>query len=203
MKKRNILFGILILVAIILISGCIEQANDRSENSRAAVTEPKQDGQDCNADSECSSGVCDFIKQDGGECAPSSCTPGSQAQGISDVTFFCNQDNQWQKIKNISESCTYDYECFRKTGKDCPSCHPEDYRYSCKNSVCAEEKLQDECEKRGLKRILTKEESDNNRDGTCYPSMAQRQLFTVCAPCGNKVCDTELESKCNCPEDCE
>jgi len=32
--------------------------------------------------------------------------------------------------------------------------------------------------------------------------MAQRILRTVCAPCGNGVCDPD-ESVCNCPRDCK
>ncbi|MEZ4815598.1 MAG: hypothetical protein R3A80_10395 [Bdellovibrionota bacterium] len=24
----------------------------------------------------------------------------------------------------------------------------------------------------------------------------------ICAPCGNNICDTQWEDKCNCPEDC-
>jgi hypothetical protein len=27
--------------------------------------------------------------------------------------------------------------------------------------------------------------------------------LSICTPCGNGICDTEYENKCNCPEDCK
>src|SRR3989344_2324666 len=188
----------IVLVGVVVISGCAQTSNKNS-----LTTGDKIEGQDCSADNQCKSGVCDFIKHDFGECASINCTVGSQAQGIKDISFYCDQNNQWEKIRTVGESCSYDYECFKKTGKDCPSCHPEDYKYFCKGNICAEEKQLDQCEKQGLKRITSKEDSDNNGDGSCFPSMAQRAEITVCAPCGNSVCDSVLESKCNCPEDCK
>ncbi len=187
----------ILLVGVIIVSGCTQTIT----NSPTITT--KLAGQDCSADNQCQSGVCDFVKQDFGKCALVNCTVGSQAQGVTDISFYCDQNSQWKKIKVTGESCNYNYECFKKTGKDCPSCHPEDYKYFCKNNICVEEKQQDQCEKQGLKRITSKEDADNNGDGTCFPTLAQRAEITVCAPCGNGACDTELESKCNCAEDCK
>ena len=158
----------------------------------------QQENQECHSDSECESGVCDFMKQDFGICAPVVCETGVQAQGISDISFFCNENNEWQKIKNGGERCDFDYECFRETTKDCPTCH-NDYSYSCKNNTCTAEKQLNECEQQGLKRILRKDQYF----GECIESIAQLTLPTVCAPCGNGVCNVELETKCNCPEDCQ
>ena len=201
-KNRYPSYGIFVLsmVSVFFISGCIQQINNKDQTS---LSGEKLEGQDCSADSECKSGVCNFIKQNMGNCVAVSCVPESQAQGISDISFFCDPNNQWQKIKGLGEKCDYDYECFRRTGKDCPTCHPEDYSYYCKNNICVEEEHSNECEKQGLKRITSKEDSDNNGDGSCFPTTAQRREITVCAPCGNSVCDTELESKCNCPQDCK
>jgi len=199
--NKNLFLGILIICAIAIIGVVLFVLN-----KPAPVTLPtgeKAEGQDCRSDIECKSGVCNFIKQDWGQCAAVICITGSQAQGISDISFFCSQNNKWQKIKNLGKKCNYDYECFRHTCKDSPGCHFEDYKYSCKNNACVEEKQQNACEKQGLKRITSKSDADSNGDGSCFPSMAQREEITVCAPCGNGVCDTELESKCNCPVDCK
>jgi len=54
----------------------------------------------------------------------------------------------------------------------------------------------------GLVRIVAKEDADMNRDGSCIVTLAQRELITVCAPCGDGTCDKDLESACNYPEDC-
>lgn len=201
-KNKYILYGIIVLIAfgIIFVAGCTRQTNNQNPTLPAGE---KLEGEDCRSDNECASGVCNFIKQDWGQCTPVVCATGSQAQGLSGISFFCNQNNQWQKIKNIGQSCNFDHECFKQTGKNCPTCHPEDYKYYCKNNICVEEKQLNECEQQGLKRVTSKEDADSNRDGSCFPSMAQRVEITVCAPCGNGVCDDELESKCNCPEDCK
>lgn len=85
-----------------------------------------------------------------------------------------------------------------------PSCDLTDIPRTsafCKNNVCTQEIAQDECEAQGLKRILDKNEYDVY-DGRCIESFAQRALNTVCAPCGNGVCEENLESECNCREDC-
>ena len=174
-----------ILLMGVIIAGCVQQDNQSGEK-------------DCRSDSECTSGVCDFIKHDFGNCAPVVCDTGSQAHGINDISFFCNQSGEWQKIKNLGESCDFDYECFRETTKDCPTCH-NDYSYSCKNNTCTAEKQLNECEQQGLKRILR----NDQYFGECIESMAQMTLPTVCAPCGDGVCNAEIETGCNCPEDCQ
>ena len=176
------------------------------QNSQQKVALPRGDtleGQDCNADVECQSGVCDFIKQDWGKCAPVNCAVGTQAQGISDIAFFCNQNNEWQLIKKIGENCANDYECFKAMCKDNPGCHPGDYRYYCKNNVCAAERQLNECEVQGLQRVSAKEAVTNSSTGECQIFIEQREEPTVCAPCGNGICEADLESKCNCPADCE
>ncbi|MDO8428840.1 MAG: hypothetical protein Q7S92_06545 [Candidatus Diapherotrites archaeon] len=200
---------ILFLIAVIVISGCTLPANEDTElpavndlnTGLPAVDELKE--QDCSSNTDCESNVCDFQKQDLGICAPVTCIPGSQANGLNNIAFFCNEQSVWQEIKPIGESCNFDYECFRKTDKDCPSCNSGDYIYSCKNAVCVQESQQNECEAQGLKRITSKEDADSSNDGSCFETLAQRPIFTVCAACGNNVCETELESNCNCPEDCE
>jgi len=55
----------------------------------------------------------------------------------------------------------------------------------------------------GKKTILAKSEYKIDTSGRCYETLEQRQLTTVCAPCGNHTCDQPLESKCNCPQDCK
>ena len=201
-KDEHLLHRILAfwMLAVILIAGCMQGTDDEGT---AFPPGGRPEGGDCRSDSECSSGVCDFIKQDWGRCAPVECTTGSQADGLSDVSFFCNRSGRWQEIRGVGEGCDFDYECFRRTGKDCPTCHLEDYRYYCRNGTCAEEMLPNECELMGLKRITSKEDADASGDGSCEPTMAQRTETTVCAPCGNGLCDSEMESKCNCPEDCD
>jgi len=158
--------------------------------------------QDCRSDGDCRSGVYNFIKQDYGICASSTCTPGSVIQGISNTSFFCNQSNRWERTRSFCEPCSEDWECTARTCKDAPGCHPGDYRTSCKNGTCTEESRVNECEMQGLVRIVAKEDADMNRDGSCIVTLAQRELITVCAPCGDGTCDKDLESACNCPEDC-
>lgn len=199
-ESKCTIHGISALVVISVISvGCTYQI-DESPALPTLLTGGKLEGESCSLDSDCVSGVCDYIKQDWGRCAPVDCTTGAQAQGIADISFFCNQDGKWQRIKSVGENCDFDYECFRRTGKDCPTCYPEDYRYYCRD-ICIEEKQLNECEKQGLKRILRQDEYVI-LDEQCVESLEQRRLSTVCAPCGNGICDEELESECNCPEDC-
>lgn len=203
--KINQLLGILLIIlAGILVAGCsqtsrpTEVMNATSVESPASATTTLQ----CRSDTECRSGVCDFIKQDMGTCADTKCSPGSQAQGIYDISFFCNRDGHWEKIKKTGDPCMHNYECYTRTCKDAPDCPPGDYLTSCKNGICVLEQQRNECELKGLKRITVKEDADQNRDGSCFKTLAQRELKTVCSPCGNGVCERELESKCNCPADC-
>jgi len=197
MKNSNFICRISFLAIIFLftLAGCGRPVTPASEGKSA--------GQDCGANSECASRVCNFMKQDIGRCAPLKCKTGQQASGLSDIAFFCGRDSKWQAIRQVGEKCSFNYECFKATGKDCPTCHPGDYKYYCKEGFCVAEKQLNACEEQGLKRIVSKEDADSQNDGSCVPSMAQRPEITVCAPCGNGVCDAELESKCNCPEDCK
>ncbi|MCX6744608.1 MAG: hypothetical protein NTX82_03735 [Candidatus Parcubacteria bacterium] len=160
----------------------------------------KTSGQDCNQDAECQSGACNFIKENFGQCQPAQCVTSEQTLGISgQTTYYCDHNNQWQKIRQFGESCAYDYECVIITCKDNPGCHPGDFKYYCKNNECVAEQQPDECELKGLKRIIT-EYMDLN---TCAESIAQHEIGTACAPCGNGKCDKEVENKCNCPVDCQ
>ena len=194
-------FPLILFFSLFLLLGCVQGPSGNSPDKSLSSDEAKTEGQICRSDSDCNSGVCDFIKQDFGTCAAVVCTHGTQAQSIADISFFCNQGRQWEKIKKIGDNCSYDYECFKRTGKDCPSCHPEDYQYYCKDHICVEESQLNECEQQGLKRITSKADADGT-DGPCPILIAQRPERTVCASCGNGICDTDLESKCNCPEDC-
>ncbi|MBI5553278.1 MAG: hypothetical protein HY917_00900, partial [Candidatus Diapherotrites archaeon] len=141
-------FPIVAVFAIILFSGCLQNPADTNANQGSG---PGAEGTECRSDNECQSGVCDFIKQDFGSCAPVVCVKGTQAQGLSDISFFCNENREWEQIKAIGENCTSDFECFKRTGKDCPTCHPEDFEYYCKNNVCVEEYRKNACEQQGLK----------------------------------------------------
>jgi len=163
----------------------------------------KTQGQDCYADTDCQSGICNFIKENFGQCQPAQCATGDQTIGVSgQTTYYCDHNNQWQKIRQFGETCNNDYECVKITCKDNPGCHPGDFKYYCKDNKCAAEQQQNECVKQGLVRINEKEAFTRN-DGSCVEVfIEQREEPTVCAPCGNGVCDTELENKCNCPADC-
>ena len=50
--------------------------------------------------------------------------------------------------------------------------------------------------------MLRKDQYSLLEDGSYIENMVRMELPTVCAPSGNGVCDEELESACNCPEDC-
>jgi hypothetical protein len=81
-----------------------------------------------------------------------------------------------------------------------PTCALSDIpAVSCKNNICTSEIQPNECEQQGLTKILRKDQY--NQD--CFESVAQMILPTVCAPCGNNICETDVESICNCPVDCD
>lgn len=193
MTSKNALV-FLFLLALLSFFGCVSL--DGSVLSFGGSSEASN----CSSNFECASGVCDFFKQDLGKCAPLNCSAGDQAQGLSDVAFYCDEAGKWKAIKAISASCSHDYECFKKTCKDSPLCNAGDYLYYCKNSVCVEEQQANECERQGLKRIVRKEEYLDL--DACIETLAQRAILTTCSACGDGVCDEELEFKCNCPEDC-
>jgi len=52
----------------------------------------------------------------------------------------------------------------------------------------------------GLKLINPKTPLENLNKGLCKHTMG---TAGVCRPCGNGVCDTEYEDRCNCSEDCK
>ncbi len=174
-----------LIVALLILSSCTQQ-NASNDTVNA-----------CTTDTDCPSGVCNPLKADQGECAPITCTPGDRT---STNHFFCNSSEEWQPSKAPGQPCKEDYECFRQSCFMNPMCELSDIpAVSCKNSVCTAQIHENECEQQGLKKILRKDQFNEQ----CFESIAQRVLPTVCAPCGNNVCETELESKCNCPEDCD
>ncbi len=192
-KNKRLIHGILVLavIGVISISGCIQQP---LEKGSILTTGDKLEGEDCRQHSECRSGVCDHYKKDHGKCAPTSCETGKRSDNNN---FFCNENGEWDQSNREGESCAQDYGCHQPTCFMIPACDLTDIprtRARCKDKVCVYEIEQDECDKQGLKRILTKEDCG---------SMAQRTLSTTCAPCGNGACDKEIESECNCPEDCK
>ena len=158
-------------------------------------------GADCNLHDQCASGVCDHYKADLGKCAVTDCEPESK---IDNNHFYCGQNRLWHASRNVGEFCEFDFECFKQTCFMIPDCQLTDIPntiVSCENNKCVSRVEKDSCEKQGLKRVLAKNEFIPTSDGSCVESMAQRELKTVCVPCGNHVCD-EPESNCNCPEDC-
>ena len=103
MNKKIIFIGI-VIICVIVIGGIIFLINKPfpiNQPQQILSTGEKLEGQDCRSDSECKSGVCNFIKQDWGTCAAVNCVAGSQAQGLSNISFFCNQNGNWQKIRNL------------------------------------------------------------------------------------------------------
>ena len=166
----------------------------------APVSQKTSDGLYCNHNSDCPSGVCNPLKADYGTCAIEPCVSGERTRTND---FFCNAHGQWQPSKQAGESCTTDSECYKPTCFMNPSCELTDIPYttvSCRNGSCTSEIVSD-CPP-GFKRILEKDQYWTN--GTsCFESMAQMVLPTVCAPCGNGVCDNTTESACNCPRDCD
>ncbi len=169
------------LVLLLIITACAQANNVRT---------------DCRSDADCQSGVCNLMKADNGVCAAEPCIPGERT---TTNHFFCNIEKEWQQSKLPGDSCTYDYECFRQSCFMNPSCELADIpAVTCTDNVCVSEFQLNECEQQGMKKILQKDQF--NAD--CFESLAQRVLPTVCAPCGNGICD-DVESRCNCPEDCK
>ncbi len=170
---------ILFLGIVVLISGCISNQSG---------------GEDCTQNSECKSGVCDLYKQELGTCAPTPCRPGDKTNHND---FYCDESGKWQLSKSIGMPCKNDLECYQPSCYEVPNCNVRE-KASCQNGLCTSETVQDECEKQGLKKILRSDQYNEQ----CFESVKQMALPTVCAPCGNSVCDQDLETKCNCPEDC-
>jgi hypothetical protein len=137
-----------------------------------------------------------------GRCVKSPCTPGERTDNNN---LFCNGASAWEVSIKDGEACEADYQCFEPTCFMVPTCQLTDIprtRALCRDGRCVLEVSGDGCGPEGGKRVLRKDQYSVLEDGSCMESMAQMELPTVCAPCGNGVCDEELESACNCPEDC-
>ncbi len=190
--------GAFLICFFLLLTSC---APKQSINT-AQPLPPKIGGQDCQQDTDCFSGVCNFIKQNIGQCMVAQCSTSEQAIGINgQTTFYCDHNNHWQKVKQFGETCNYDYECVNITCKDTPSCHPGDFKYYCQEHECVGEQQADPCRQQGLTRIIQKDEYFDKEQ--CIETFAQREIQTICAPCGDGICDPEIEFKCNCPNDCK
>lgn len=163
----------------------------------------KSAGEACTAHSQCITSVCDFEKQDSGKCASAPCKAGELA-GSNE--FFCNDKGVWEKAKEAGTACGKDYECKQSSCANNPTCSLSGDKNSktvCENSVCVKKVAADECSLDGKTKILRKDQFFDTEGQKCVQSLAQMELPTVCAACGNGVCDQDLESTCNCPADCK
>jgi len=187
---KKILF---LLIIAFTLNGC---------TNGPELTENDTD-KDCRENTECISGVCDHYKADMGKCAAIKCTEGEKSDNNN---FYCDKNGKWQKSKITGDNCTKDYECFKPTCFMNPMCDVSGILntvVSCnKDNLCISDDGMDECEQQGLKKVLQKDQYMPTEDGSCFESMAQMVLPTVCVNCGNSICEEE-ESKCNCPQDCK
>jgi len=177
-------------------SGCSDSPFknlDECQNTCGGSVVLKSGGEECGKNTECLSGVCDLYKQQMGKCSPLPCTPGEKTNHND---FYCDQNGKWQKPKQAGDACVESYECFQPNCYEVPDCSVRE-KASCEENICIEKHLLDECEQKGLKKILRADQYSDD----CFKSMAQMTLPTVCAPCGDGDCDQD-ETKCNCPEDC-
>ncbi len=198
MRKIIILSTILFLTTM-GINGCLKQ-KEIAESTTSMIK--KSVDHACKEHSDCLSGVCNHYKKDLGKCATESCKPGDRTDNNN---FYCNEAWTWKPSKKTGEKCSYDYECYQPTCYMIPSCHVTDIpetRSYCDNGACVIRIVKNNCDEKGMKRLLKKDQYTRSEDGKCFENMAQRLLPTVCSPCGNGECDAELESVCNCPEDC-
>lgn len=53
----------------------------------------------------------------------------------------------------------------------------------------------------GLKNIAEKQSAVNKGTDICSQSIGVP--YNLCSPCGNAICDSQYEDRCNCPEDCK
>ena len=154
----------------------------------------------CYNNSECESKICNKIYKEQGECAPFICNTGEKTDNNN---YYCNENKKWEKSKQIGNNCKYDYECYQKTCFMNPTCNTEEkFQSFCENKICVEKKIKDECELKGMIKVLNKNEYFFDQNNNCQESLAQKILETVCIPCGNGICDID-ESVCNCPQDCK
>ena len=197
-----------IIGCILLLPGCLQGSPQSGEDVEpgAATTTPdatlKSAGEDCREHTECASNACDHYKADMGRCTKVPCTPGDRTDNNN---LFCNGASAWEASKKGGDVCESDFQCFEPTCFMVPTCQLTDIprtRAMCRDGRCVLEVGADGCGPEGGKRVLRKDQYSVLEDGSCMESMAQIELPTVCAPCGNGVCDEELESLCNCPEDC-
>lgn len=159
-------------------------------------------GEACRMHKACLSGVCSRYKKDYGNCAPARCTPGDKTDNNN---FYCARGGTWRPSKRAGRPCSRDYQCYKPTCFMRPGCAMSDVSRTmaiCDDGVCVRRVARDECERRGLKRVLRKDQFFRSTDGRCRQSLAQMELPTLCAPCGNGVCDRDVENECNCPRDC-
>lgn len=204
MKNKFFILSIVIAIAFLVLAGCGQIKSTDNNNSNSNTNLPpnlKAKGEDCQADSDCQSQVCNFIKQDMGQCLDGQCTTSDQAVALNgQISHYCDQNNQWQLVRKIGEQCQFDYQCLKQTCKDNPNCHPGLIKYYCKNEICVAEEEKDECTRQGLKRIIDKAEFIDQAN--CTETLEQREIKTVCSPCGDGFCNAGLESPCNCRIDC-
>ena len=197
---KNFIGISLSFVILITLSGC---TNVSKVTSNGNVNNLKQAQSDCTDHSECISGVCDHYKADMGKCAATLCKEGEKSDNNN---FYCEKNGKWRKSKITGDNCTQDYECFKPTCFMNPSCDVSGISntiVSCnKDNLCVSDDGMDECELQGLKKVLQKDQYMKTADGSCFESIAQMVLPTVCVNCPNGICEEE-ESKCNCPEDCK
>lgn len=154
----------------------------------------------CFNNSECESKICNKIYKNQGECASLYCVEGEKTDNNN---YFCGKNNKWEKTKQIGEKCENNYECFQKTCYMNPMCDVEEQVQSvCENNICIHKKIKDECELKGMIKVLNKNEYFFDQNNNCQESLAQKILETVCVPCGNGICEVD-ESVCNCPKDCK
>jgi hypothetical protein len=193
MKRNNIISKLLLLLAFLsfaFILGC--SSNYVFEESDS-----------CKTNNDCNSGVCSIMKKDNGVCMDSKCKEGQFSIGVSGWTEkYCDEKSKWRQTRKLGEKCTLDYECSAPTGKDCPTCNIEDMKYYCKQGICAADRQATYCDMQGLRTLISKDEFSFHY-GECQPTMEQRALKTICSDCGNRICEHDQESICNCPDDCE
>lgn len=185
MQKKTI---VLILAFLLIIMAC---------NTKKIVTK------ECKENKECSSGICNHQKAGFGICALETCKTGEKTDNNN---YFCNSEEKLEKSKNVGEQCKQDYECYKQTCFMIPDCQMTDIPITnvyCKENKCTSEIMQDKCEAKGMKRVLAKSAFMKDSAGNCFESVAQTQLPTICVQCGNGICEQELESECNCPQDCK
>jgi hypothetical protein len=156
-------------------------------------------GLPCTEHAQCQSGVCDHHKADLGRCAPAPCQAGLKAD---DHAFYCGADRAWHSTRAEGEACAADLECREPSCFMDPACGTRPrQRAVCREGACRLEPLPGACQGPGLTQVLHPGEYTLDSGGRCQESLEQRQLRTVCVPCGNGACDA-LESACNCPGDC-